>query len=125
MLMQTCFYLSGNVVRSLHFLFWPYFPHDSPTNAVCGNSFANSGALAAAGDCTMLCNGDNSQICGGPNRLTTYNYTGTGLPGGGGGGGDPPPGGGDPPPNGLTAPPTIGDWHLLGCYTYVSPSPKD
>jgi len=37
----------------------------------------------------MLCAGNSSEFCGGPNRLNMYNYTGTDLPttGGGGGGG--------------------------------------
>ncbi|KAF9049496.1 copper radical oxidase with WSC domains [Hymenopellis radicata] len=42
-------------------------------------------------DCSMVCAGNSSEFCGGPNRLTVYNYTGTDLPpitnpGGGGGG---------------------------------------
>jgi len=41
----------------------------------------------------MTCNGNSSEICGGPNRLNVYNYTGTDLPvnngGGNAGGGGP------------------------------------
>lgn len=53
----------------------------------CGSTFANGGAPAPAADCNMLCSGNSLEFCGGPNRLTVYNYTGTGLPGSGGGGG--------------------------------------
>lgn len=56
----------------------------------CGSSISNGGAPAAAGDCNMLCAGNSSEFCGGPNRLNAYNFTGTDLPvvtGGGGGGG--------------------------------------
>ena len=28
----------------------------------------------------MKCNGDSSQTCGGPNRLTAWSYTSTGTP---------------------------------------------
>ena len=38
----------------------------------------------------MVCGGNSAEYCGGPNRLTLYNYTGTDLtttpPTGGGGG---------------------------------------
>jgi len=36
----------------------------------------------------MVCAGNSLEYCGGPNRLTLYNYTGTDL-GTTGGGGDP------------------------------------
>ncbi|KAF8151649.1 hypothetical protein B0H34DRAFT_801346 [Crassisporium funariophilum] len=56
-------------------------------------SAITSGAPAPATDCTMVCAGNSSEFCGGPNRLNAYNYTGTDLPvnpnppqGGGGGG---------------------------------------
>jgi len=45
----------------------------------------------------MVCAGNSSEYCGGANRLSLYNYTGTDLPtnpnppnGGGGGGGGAP-----------------------------------
>jgi hypothetical protein len=40
---------------------------------VCGNTIANGGAPATSG-CSMLCNGNSSEICGGPDRLNVYNY---------------------------------------------------
>ncbi|KAH9172526.1 copper radical oxidase [Lactarius sanguifluus] len=61
----------------------------------CGTAIGSSGAPAPAGDCNMACSGAGSELCGGPNRLNMYTYTGTDLPpinnggGGGGGGGGP------------------------------------
>ena len=43
----------------------------------CGSSIQGGGAPAASSDCNMPCTGDNTQTCGGPNRLNVYNYTGT------------------------------------------------
>jgi WSC domain len=40
----------------------------------CDNSFKNSAAPMASG-CSMACQGNSSEICGGGNRLTVYNYT--------------------------------------------------
>ncbi|KAJ7122651.1 galactose oxidase [Mycena crocata] len=59
----------------------------------CGPAIANGGALQPFSDCNMACVGNISEFCGGPNRLTVYNYTGTDLPppptgGGGDGGGE-------------------------------------
>ncbi|KAF8468573.1 WSC domain-containing protein [Russula ochroleuca] len=59
----------------------------------CGTAIANDGAPTPPGDCPMVCSGNSSEFCGGPNRLNVYNYTGTDLPpitappveGGGGG----------------------------------------
>ncbi|KAF8908562.1 copper radical oxidase with WSC domains [Gymnopilus junonius] len=55
----------------------------------CASAITNGGAPAPAADCNMVCQGNSSEFCGGPNRLNAYNYTGTDLPvvGGGGGGG--------------------------------------
>ncbi|MCJ1314408.1 hypothetical protein MMC25_008090 [Agyrium rufum] len=45
----------------------------------CGNAFSNGGGPAPDGlsGCNMLCNGNSSEYCGGPNRLDTYATTGT------------------------------------------------
>jgi hypothetical protein len=43
----------------------------------CGTSIEAGGAPASASDCGMLCSGNSSEYCGGPNRLNLYNYTGT------------------------------------------------
>lgn len=61
----------------------------------CGNTFSNGGAPTAAGDCTMVCSGKSSEICGGPNRLNVYTTSTT------------------------TTPPPSGGWVSLGCYRYV------
>ncbi|KAF8736996.1 hypothetical protein AX14_013631 [Amanita brunnescens Koide BX004] len=55
------------------------------TQCFCGNSIANGGASIAASGCNMVCAGNSSEFCGGPNRLNVYNYTGT-LPKNGDGG---------------------------------------
>ncbi|KAK1749886.1 glyoxal oxidase [Echria macrotheca] len=42
----------------------------------CGNTFAN-GAVATpvgADECSMICNGNSGETCGGPNRLNVYGY---------------------------------------------------
>ncbi|KAK3940061.1 glyoxal oxidase-like protein [Diplogelasinospora grovesii] len=39
----------------------------------CGNTIANGGAPATSG-CNMVCNGNSSEICGGPSRLNVYDY---------------------------------------------------
>ena len=41
----------------------------------CGNSVQAGGAPATASDCNMLCSGNNTQYCGGPNRLNLYSFT--------------------------------------------------
>jgi hypothetical protein len=46
----------------------------------CSAAIANGGAPTASGDCSMVCSGNSSEFCGGPNRLNVYNYTGTDLP---------------------------------------------
>lgn len=72
----------------------------------CGTSIQGGGAPAAASDCNMPCSGDNTQSCGGPNRLNLYNYTGT-VP-------TPPP-----PPGTVTVHPVTnlpGNWSYNGCW---------
>ncbi|KAH8892639.1 galactose oxidase [Thozetella sp. PMI_491] len=39
----------------------------------CDNAIKNGGALASSG-CTMVCNGNSSEICGGPSLLDLYDY---------------------------------------------------
>lgn len=43
----------------------------------CGSSIEAGGAPTSASDCNMVCTGNSSEYCGGPNRLNVYNYTGT------------------------------------------------
>jgi hypothetical protein len=42
----------------------------------CGNYFSNGGGPAPDGatGCNMLCNGNTSETCGGPNRLDVYDF---------------------------------------------------
>jgi hypothetical protein len=66
----------------------------------------------------MVCNGNASEFCGGPNRLNVYNYTGTDLPpitvpGGGGGGGTGTPV--FPVTSGL-----LTGWAYNACWVYVT-----
>ena len=46
----------------------------------CGTTIANGGAPTPPSNCSMVCSGNSSEFCGGPNRLNVYNYTGTDLP---------------------------------------------
>ncbi|KAH7376045.1 WSC domain-containing protein [Plectosphaerella cucumerina] len=41
----------------------------------CGNTISNGGAPAVDG-CNMLCNGNSTEYCGGPDRLNVYNFEG-------------------------------------------------
>ncbi|KAJ7202648.1 glyoxal oxidase N-terminus-domain-containing protein [Mycena pura] len=88
----------------------------SPLRAHCGTVInANAGPTPTA-DCNMDCAGNAQELCGGPNRLTMYNYTGTDRPTGpvGGGGGAAGGGGGTTtfkPVTDLPAP-----WAYVGCF---------
>lgn len=82
----------------------------------CGLAFGLDGAPATDG-CTMACNGDHSELCGGPNRLNAYNYTGVITikpqpPDNGGGGGQPAGPPADPQTTDL-----VDGWQYIGCYT--------
>ncbi|EAQ93303.1 hypothetical protein CHGG_01538 [Chaetomium globosum CBS 148.51] len=84
----------------------------------CGNSIAN-GAIPATSGCSMVCNGDSSEFCGGPDRLNVYNYqdqynptaTSTAPPAPTGGGGNPGPAAGPSQPE------TIANYDWYGCRT--------
>ncbi|KAF7327564.1 Copper radical oxidase [Mycena kentingensis (nom. inval.)] len=80
----------------------------------CGMAISNGGISEPLTDCSMVCAGNSSEFCGGPNRLTLYNYTGTDLPapppvGGGGGGNN--GGGVTAIATGLPEP-----WAYVGCF---------
>ncbi|RDB22030.1 hypothetical protein Hypma_011026 [Hypsizygus marmoreus] len=81
----------------------------------CGTSIANGGASRPIAECNMVCAGNSGQLCGGPNRLNVYNYTGAALPpqqpGGGGGGG----GGGGSPVSPVTSG-LPGNWTYDACW---------
>ena len=46
----------------------------------CGSTIAARAGPAPLTDCNLVCAGNNSELCGGANRLTLYNYTGADLP---------------------------------------------
>lgn len=77
----------------------------------CGTAIVNGGAREPISDCNMACAGNVSEFCGGPNRLTVYNYTGTDLP-------PPPAGGGGVVAGGITAIATDlpKPWAYVGCF---------
>ncbi|KAJ6589389.1 glyoxal oxidase N-terminus-domain-containing protein [Mycena capillaripes] len=91
----------------------PFSGAEFADECYCGPAIVNGGAAEPISDCNMVCAGNSSEFCGGPNRLTVYNYTGTDLPpppvGGGGGGGA---------PGGVTAIATDlpSPWTYVGCF---------
>ncbi|KAF7361015.1 hypothetical protein MSAN_01131700 [Mycena sanguinolenta] len=69
----------------------PFAGAEFADQCYCGSTIANGGEMEPISDCDMPCAGNSSEFCGGPNRLSLYNYTGDDLPpppvtGGGGGG---------------------------------------
>jgi hypothetical protein len=66
----------------------------------CGNQLLNSWAPAAGTDCDMACTGNNNEPCGAGNRLSLFKSPAT-------------------PPTQPVEDPGMGNWGLLGCYTYV------
>ncbi|OAP63261.1 hypothetical protein AYL99_02488 [Fonsecaea erecta] len=88
----------------------------------CGITLAAGAVNASATDCSMTCNNNQTEYCGGPNRLNMYIYGNGTLPstpppsnGGGNGGGNNNP----PPPSGPTIPATIGNFTYQSCYTEI------
>ena len=87
----------------------------------CDTALKNGGGPAPDGEagCNMPCSGDSTQTCGGPLRLTVFEYTGElpEVPEGPGG-----PGGPNPPGEGNAQPVTEGlpePWHYHGCYRCI------
>ena len=75
----------------------------------CGSTLDHGSAPTSASDCNMVCAGNSSEYCGGPNRLNMYNYTGTLTTSGGSTGGS--TGGPTHLTSGLP-----GNWTYGGCY---------
>lgn len=46
----------------------------------CGSTIAPASGPVPLTDCNIVCAGNTSELCGGANRLTLYNYTGSDLP---------------------------------------------
>ena len=57
---------------------YSYFGTEYSGECYCGNSFHAGAVLVPGGDdqdisgCSMLCNGNQNEYCGGPNRLSTF-----------------------------------------------------
>ncbi|KAJ6532912.1 galactose oxidase [Mycena vulgaris] len=91
----------------------PFSGTEFADQCFCGPAIVNGATAEPISDCNMACAGNISEFCGGPDRLTMYNYTGTDLPpppaGGGGGGGA---------PTGVTAIATDlpSPWAYVGCF---------
>ncbi|KIW65578.1 hypothetical protein PV04_07824 [Phialophora macrospora] len=84
----------------------------------CGNTLAAGSVNASATDCSMTCNNNQTELCGGPSRLNMYVYGNGTIP-------STPPsiGGGNnnpAPPSGPTIPATIGNFTYQSCYTEVA-----
>ncbi|KAJ8597264.1 copper radical oxidase-like protein [Rhizopogon salebrosus TDB-379] len=80
----------------------------------CGLTIENGAGPEPTTDCNMVCAGNSSEYCGGPNRLSLYNYTQTlpTSPGGGNNGG-----GGNPASTVLAVTSGLqGNWTYEGCY---------
>ncbi|KAL2168473.1 hypothetical protein VTG60DRAFT_7209 [Thermothelomyces hinnuleus] len=84
----------------------------------CGNTIANGGAPADSG-CSMVCNGNSTEFCGGPDRLNVYNYKNQYEPTATSSSTPTPTGGGDDDPvsEGPSQPDSVGDYDWYGCQT--------
>ncbi|KAJ7262498.1 hypothetical protein C8J57DRAFT_1436432 [Mycena rebaudengoi] len=93
---------------------YPYSGSEFAAECYCGTEINPKAAPTATSDCSMLCAGNAMELCGGPNRLTLYNYTGTDRPTGpaGGGGG----GGGGPPATVFPITDLPAPWVYVGCF---------
>ncbi|KAK4129599.1 copper radical oxidase [Parathielavia appendiculata] len=80
----------------------------------CGNSIVNGGAPATSG-CAMTCNGNSTELCGGPDRLNVYSYGGQ-SPSGTSSAAATSTGGGSQP-TGPSQPETVGNYEWYGCRT--------
>ncbi|KAF7327563.1 hypothetical protein MKEN_00335300 [Mycena kentingensis (nom. inval.)] len=73
---------------------YPFAGSEFADECYCGTTLNPNAATKPIKDCSMLCAGDSQELCGGPDRLSLFNYTGSDRPtgplvGGGGGGGGP------------------------------------
>ncbi|KAK8056954.1 WSC domain-containing protein [Apiospora rasikravindrae] len=87
----------------------------------CGNSFLNGGAPATSG-CSMLCSGNSTEICGGPDRLNVYS-NGNALPSTTTAPGTPSTTAttstAGPTPTGPSQPAKVGNYNWYGCQLEV------
>ncbi len=82
---------------------------------VCDTAISNGGEPIAANLCNMACQGNSTELCGGPNALNVFNFTGTitGPPTV-----QPPAGGGGANPVFVVDTPGVlpTGWAYSGCY---------
>jgi len=50
---------------------------ESSNECFCDTAISNGGVPIAATSCNMACQGNSSELCGGPNALNVYNFSGT------------------------------------------------
>ncbi|KAF4631590.1 hypothetical protein G7Y89_g6540 [Cudoniella acicularis] len=79
----------------------------------CGNTISNSNVLSTDGGCTMTCNGNTAEICGGPNRINIYSISGASSSGSATASGS---ASSVSASSSATATASTG-WNSLGCYT--------
>ena len=63
----------------------------------CGNEINSPGVPISQSSCNRACTADNTEVCGGPDALQLYKFTGT-------------------YPNGASVVSTAGGWTSRGCY---------
>lgn len=54
---------------------YQYMGLEYSSQCFCSNSLQNSTAIASQYDCNYVCSGNDSEVCGGSNRLSLYNNT--------------------------------------------------
>lgn len=73
----------------------------------CDNSIASTGSPAAYSDCNMGCNGNNTEACGGPDRITIFYNNATAAP-----------------PQVFTTSSTSTGWASIGCFSDAGPDAR-
>lgn len=105
---------------------YTYFGTEVSGECYCGNSFGTGSALAAGGNdptqngCSMTCNGNSTEYCGGANRLTTYRKDST-LPASGSASPTAAPSA-TPSPTGPITVQNITGYSYLGCLSEATAS---
>jgi hypothetical protein len=73
-----------------------YFGVEYSDECHCGDSFSNPTSIAPETDCSMSCSGDDTEACGGPNRLNIFKSSN---------------------PHSIASNPTIPGYTYTGCHT--------
>nr|POE77657.1 wsc domain-containing protein [Quercus suber] len=58
---------------------YEYFGTEYADECYCGNTLGSGSNTTSAGDCSMVCAGDDTEFCGAGNRLTLYQNTGANV----------------------------------------------